>query len=104
MQTRTQAKSNRVKVPDVHGIEKSLVLHLKPERQKSIKLPTNKRIPIPKPRIGQDRAGIRRKLRIAPPLQTLAPKVTPSLPETVTQSQETVQTEHQLPAQTGIKQ
>ena len=30
--------------------------------------------------------------------------MTPSLPETVTQSQETVQTEHQLPVQTGIKQ
>ena len=30
--------------------------------------------------------------------------MTPSLPETVTQSQETVQTEHQLPAQTNIKQ
>ena len=32
------------------------------------------------------------------------PKAKPSLPETVTQSQETVQTELQLPAQTGIKQ
>ena len=38
------------------------------------------------------------------PIQTPAPKVTPSLPETVTQSQETVKTEHQLPAQTPIRQ
>ena len=30
--------------------------------------------------------------------------MTPSLPETVTQSQETVQTEHQVPAQIHIKQ
>ena len=38
------------------------------------------------------------------PIQTPAPKVTPPLPETVTQSQETVQTEHQLPTQTPIRQ
>ena len=60
--------------------------------------------PIPKPRIGQGRAGIRRKVRIVLPPQTPAPKVTQSLPETVTQSQETVQTEHRSPAQTDIKQ
>ena len=34
VQTRSQAKSSRVKLPEVHGIEKSLVLHVKPERQK----------------------------------------------------------------------
>ena len=104
VQTRSQAKSSGVKVPEVHGIKKSLVPHVKPERQKSIKLPMDKRIPIPKPRIGQGRAGIRRKVKIVLPLQTPAPKVTPSLPETVIQSQETVQTDHQLPAQTGFKQ
>ena len=38
------------------------------------------------------------------PLQTSAPKVTQSLPETVTQLQETVQTDHKSPAQTDIKQ
>ena len=38
------------------------------------------------------------------PIQTHGPKAAPSLPETVTQSQETVQTEHQLPAQTPIRQ
>ena len=43
-------------------------------------------------------------MRIVPPLQSPAPKVIPSLSETVTQLQETVQTEHQLEAQTGIKQ
>ena len=91
--TRSQAKSSRVKLPDMHGLEKSLVTHVKPERQKSVNPPTDKRPPIPKPSIGQGRAGIRRKVRIAWPLQTPAPKVTQSLPETVTQSQETVQTE-----------
>ena len=104
MQTRSQAKSSGVKILEVHGIEKSLVPHVKPERQKSIKQPMDKRLPIPKPRIGQGRGGIRRKVKIVPPLQTPAPKTTPSLPETVTQPQETVQIEHQLPAQTGFKQ
>ena len=34
VQTRSQAKSSEVKVPEVHGIEKCLVPHVKPERQK----------------------------------------------------------------------
>ena len=33
VQTRSQTKSRRVKVPEVHGIEKTLVPHVKPERQ-----------------------------------------------------------------------
>ena len=37
-------------------------------------------------------------------IQTPAPKVIQSLPESVTQSQETVQPEHQFPAQTPIRQ
>ena len=74
VQTRSQAKSSGVKVPDVHGIEKSLDPYVKPERQKSIKPPMDKRLPIPMPRIGQGRAGIRRKVRIVPPLQNLPQK------------------------------
>ena len=70
VQTRSQAKSSGVKVPEAHGIEKSLVLHVKPEIQKVVKLPTDKRLSIPKPRIGQGRARIRRKARVVPPLQT----------------------------------
>ena len=104
VQTRSQAKSSGVKVPDVHGIEKSLVLHVKPEILKSVvKLPTDKRLPIPKPRIGKGRAGIRRKARVVlptqTPIQTTVQKAAPS-----SQSLETVQTEHQLPAQTPIRQ
>ena len=64
----------------------------------------DKRPPIPKPGIGQGRTGIRRKARIVLPPQTSAPKVTQSLPVTVTKSQEAVQTEHKSPAQTDIKQ
>ena len=62
------------------------------------------RPPISKPRIGQDRSGIRRKVRIVLPLQTPAPAVTQSLPETVTQSKETVKTECKSTAQTNIRQ
>ena len=73
-----------MKLPEVHGIEKSLVLHVKPERQRPINLPTDQRPPIPKPRLGQDRAGIRRKVRVVPPkqmlIQTPAPKAAFSMP------------------------
>ena len=69
VQTRSQTKSSEVKVPEVHGIGKSLIPHVKPERHKSVKLPTNKRPPFPKPRIGQGRAGIRRKVRVCSTLQ-----------------------------------
>ena len=51
-----------------------------------IKLP----IPTPKPRLGQGRAGIRRKARVIlptpMPIQTPALKEVKSLPETVVQS------------------
>ena len=104
VQTRSQAKASGVKLPEVHGIEKSLDLHVKPERWKSVNPPMDKRPPVSKPRTGQGRAGIRRKVRIVPPQQKPVPKVTQSLPETVTQSQETAQTEHKSPAQTDIKQ
>ena len=52
-------QTSRVKVPEVHRIEKSLALHGKPERLKSVKLPTDERLPTPKLRIGQGRARIR---------------------------------------------
>ena len=115
MQTRSQAKSSGVTVPYIHGIEKSLVPHVKPKRQKSVvkppidkRPPTNNRLPIPKPRLGQGRAGIRRKARVVPPtqtpIQTPAHNVATSLPEAVMQSQERVQPQHQFPTQTPIRQ
>ena len=92
VQTRFQTKSSGGKVPEVHGIDKSLNPHVKPERQNSVVTPpTNKTLPIdkglpmdnkppiPKPRIGQGRAGIRRKARVILPIQTPAPPIpTPS--------------------------
>ena len=64
--------------------------------------------PIPKPRIGQGRAGLRRKIRtnqpiplpkqmLAQPIPTPAPKEALSLPETIVQSQENVQPQHYMP-------
>ena len=60
------------------------------------------RHPISKPRIGQGRAGIRRKAKIVLLLQTPTQVIQP-LAETLTQSQETVQTEHKSMAQTDIR-
>ena len=120
VQTRSQAKSSSIKVPEVHGMDKGLILHVKPEHQKSVAvlttcptppphhtrptpvsqgLPTNVVPPISKHRIGQGRAGIRRKPKVtlpipkpiqtpAPPTPTPAPRAVQSLPEPVVQSQE----------------
>ena len=64
------------------------------------------RPPVCKPRIGQGRAGIRRRVRIvlpSQPKQTPAP-ITKSMPEVVAQEQMTAQTEHVSPAQTDFRQ
>ena len=68
-------------------------------------LPTH---PIPKPRIGHGRAGLKRKIRANQPvplskwkivqqIQTPAPKEALSLPDPVVQSQENVQPQHHIP-------
>ena len=104
VQSRSQMKSSGVKLPEVHGVEKGLDPHIKAGRQRLVSPMTDMRNPISKPRIGPGRAGIRRKVKIVPPLQTPAPEASQSLPETVTQLQETVQTEHKSTAQTDIRQ
>ena len=53
----SQTKSNRVKLPEVHGAKKILDTNLLPEKQKVI-LQIKKTIES-KPRLGQGRAGIR---------------------------------------------
>ena len=113
---------------------KGLILHVKPEHQKSVIAPITHPIPpicharpmhqtqpidqgpltsivptVPKPRIGQGRAGIKRKPKIAlptpkpiqtpsPPIPTPAPREVQSLPEPVVQLQERVLLWHQVPA------
>ena len=77
IQTRSQAKTSGIKVLEIHGINKGLNPHVKPERQRLLpSLPTHSTPPtnlaqpidkglpthpIPKPRIGQGRAGLRKK-------------------------------------------
>ena len=124
IQTRSKAKSSGIKVPEIHGVNRGLNPHVKPERQKPLPIPPtcslpttnlaqhiNKGLPthpIPKPRIGQGRAGLGRKIRtnqpiplpkqmLAQPIPTPAPKEALSLPEPRVQSQEKVQPQHHIP-------
>ena len=117
IQTRSQAKSGGIKLLEIHDMNKGLNPHVKLGRQRPLSTlpmhnipptllvqsvdqgqPTH---PIPKPRIGQGRAGLRRKFKThqpiplpkqipAQPIITPVPKVAPSLPELVAQSQESV--------------
>ena len=71
------------------------------------RLPTNA-VPLPKPRIGQGRAGIRRKAMVTlpipkpiqtptPPITKPAPRTAQPLPEPVTQSQDSTVPQHHVP-------
>ena len=68
VQTRSQAKSNRIKLPEVHGMGKNLDPNIKPEKQHANSI----RGSVVKPQIGQDRAGLKRK-RSDPINQTINP-------------------------------
>ena len=123
-QTRSQGKSSGIKVPEIHGANKGINPHVKPGRQRPLPTlsthsipptiptqPVNKgppTHPIPKPRIGQRRPGLRRKIRtvqpillpkqtFAQPIPTPAPKEALSLPEPIVQSQEKVQPQYHIP-------
>ena len=68
VQTRSQAKSSDIKIPEIHGINKGLDPHVKPGKQRPLPLlpihSVDKRLhtnPIPKPRIGQGRARLRKR-------------------------------------------
>ena len=56
----------------MHGAHKGLDPHVQPGKQKSFPIQTiNKRTPthpVPKPRIGQGRAGLRRKVKMLQPI------------------------------------
>ena len=104
VQTRSQANSSRVSLPEVHGIEKGLDPHVKPEKQKPISSSSDVRPPVCKPKIGQSRKGVRRRVMIvlpSQPKQTSAP-ATKSMPEVAAQPQVTAQTEHVSPAQPAL--
>ena len=58
----SQTKSTGVKLPEVHGVSKSLDPNIQPEKQ-SIKPPKIEENFQIRPRIGQGRAELRRKKR-----------------------------------------
>ena len=124
VQTRSQSKSSGIKVLEIHGVNKGINPHVKSGRQRPLLilpmckiLPTNltppvdkgpPTHPIPKPRFGQGRAGLRKKIKtnqpiplpkqmLAQPIPTPAPKEALSLPEPIVQSQENVQPQHHIP-------
>ena len=108
VQTRSQVRASGIRVPEIHGANKGLDPHVQPGKQKSFPIQTvNKGMPthpIPKPRIGQGRAGIRRKVKA--PLPIASPHLLPiqpitehdsrtamPLPEPTNQSQSHVQSQ-----------
>ena len=57
VQTRSQARSSRIKLLEVHGMRKNLDLNIKPEKQHANPIKGS----VVKSHIGQDRAGLKRK-------------------------------------------
>ena len=75
VQTRSQAKSSGIKIPEIHGTNKGPDPHVKPGKQRPLpSIPTHNvdkgppTHPIPKARIGQGRAGLRRKVKTNQPI------------------------------------
>ena len=89
MQTRSQTKASGAQLPEVHGTRKGLDPHkiLEKQPQPEVKLVIEK-----KPRLGQGRAGIKRKVRLAPPSQKEEVSIGPdfSRPKPIISSNEAV--------------
>ena len=88
------------------GVGTGLDPHVRPERQKPMTSSTDIRPPVYKPRIGQCRAGVKRRARTglpSQPKQTSA-TTTNSMPEVAAQPKLTAQSEHVSPAQTEFRQ
>ena len=131
VQTRYQTKSRGINVPEVHSANKGLIPHVKPEKSVGVptahlippthhlrsihhtphtdqRPPTNTVPPLPKPRIGHGRAGIRRKTKViqpipkpiqmlTPPIPMPTPRTVQPLTEPVTQSQDSILPQHHVP-------
>ena len=77
VQTRSQVKSSGIKLPEIHGTNKGIDPHVQPGKQRPCPLlpiqtvekgpPTH---PIPRPRIGQGRARLRRKVKALQPISS----------------------------------
>ena len=94
VQTRSQVKSSGIKLPEIHGANKGLDPHVQPGKQRSFPSlpiqtinkgpPTH---PIPRPRICQGRARLRRKVKALQPIslphQLPAQPITEHVPKTV---------------------
>ena len=88
VQTRSQAKSSGIKILEIHGANRGLDPHVQPGKQRPLpslpinsidkELPTH---PIPKPRIGQGRARLRRKVKTHQPISL--PQQSPAQPKTM---------------------
>ena len=106
VQTRSQVRSSGIRLPEVLGANKGLVPHAQPGKQKLFPIQNvNKGMPthpIPKPKIGKGRAGLRRKAKA--PLPIASPHLLPvqpitehdlrmALPEPTNQSQSHVQSQ-----------
>ena len=76
VQTRSQMKASGVQLPEIHGSRKGLDPHKIPEKQPQpiVGLDLNR-----KPRLGQGRAGVRRKIK-APPSSYTGPGSSKSKP------------------------
>ena len=72
VQTRSQVRSSGIRLLEIHGANNGLDRHVQPGKQKSFPIQTiNKGMPthpISKPRIGQGRAGLRRKVSTLQPI------------------------------------
>ena len=72
VQIRSQVRSSGIRLPEIHGANKGLDPHIQPGKQKTFPMQTiNKGTSthsIPKPRIGQGRAGLRRKVNTIQPI------------------------------------
>ena len=84
VQTRSQVRSSGIRLLEIHGANKGLDPHMQPGKQKSFPIQTvNKGTPthpIPKPRIGQGRAGLNRKVKAPQPITS--PHLLPAQPIT----------------------
>ena len=108
VQTRSQVRSSGIRLLEIHGANKGLDPHAQPGKQKTFPIQTVSKgmptHPIPKPRIGQGRAGLRRKVNTIQPIplphqpptqpmtKPIQKAVTP-LPEPINQSQSQVQSQ-----------